>query len=374
MPLSGRGWGTIAALSVLYFPKLALGLSGFETGVAVMPLIRGHLGDTPENPAGRIANTRKLLVTAALIMCVCLLASSIVVATLIPAAELHEYPGQAPGKAADRALAYLAHGQSPHPINPLFGEVFGTIYDISTVVILGFAGASAMAGLLNLVPQYLPRYGMAPEWARAVRPLVMLFVLINLLVTWIFDADVGAQGGAYATGVLVLMSSACTATVIDHWRESAALVPPAVVGVSGDHRHLLLHHRGQHDRAPTASRSPVGSSLPSSRRRSGRGSNAARSCDSKPSSLPICIPSSCGIRLKHLEFPVLVPHRPGRRGLDAKEASIRALHRLGDDVPIVFVEAALGDPSEFQHSPLMEVHEEDGRFIISVSPARRWPT
>ena len=29
-----------------------------------------------------------------------------------------------------------------------------------------------------------------------------------------------------------------------------------------------------------------------------------------------------------LEFPVLVPHRPGRRGLDEKEASIRRRHRL----------------------------------------------
>ena len=190
VPLRGHGWGTIAALSVLYFPKLALGLSGFETGVAVMPLIRGADGDTSENLAGRIANTRKLLVTAALIMCVCLLCSSMLVATLIPAAELHEPAG----KAADRALAYLAHGQAPYAINPLFGEVFGTIYDVSTVVILGFAGASAMAGLLNLVPQYLPRYGMAPEWARAVRPLVILFALINLLVTWIFDADVSAKG------------------------------------------------------------------------------------------------------------------------------------------------------------------------------------
>src|SRR5439155_5495897 len=118
----------------------------------------------------------------------------------------------------NRALAYLSHAEGANPISPLCGEAFGTIYDLSTVIILWFAGASALGGLLNLVPQYLPRYGMAPEWARAVRPLVVLFTCINLLVTWVFKADVVAQGGAYATGVLVLMSSACVATVIDHWR------------------------------------------------------------------------------------------------------------------------------------------------------------
>ncbi|HEX4143458.1 MAG TPA: hypothetical protein VHY91_07900 [Pirellulales bacterium] len=362
-PLSGHGWGTIAALSVLYFPKLALGLSGFETGVAVMPLIRGGDHDTPQNPAGRIRNTRKLLVTAAAIMCVCLLASSMLVATLIPAAELHEPAG----KAADRALAYLAHGQSPYAINPLFGEVFGTIYDVSTVVILGFAGASAMAGLLNLVPQYLPRYGMAPEWARAVRPLVVLFALINLLVTWIFDADVGAQGGAYATGVLVLMSSACTATVIDHWRDSQGAWYRRL-----SWRYLAITCIFYYTTAANMIERPDGIKIASwfiiAIVLSSFWSRVQRSSELRFKAFEFADLHSKFLwdSLKHLEFPVLVPHRPGRRGLDVKEASIRERHRLGSDVPIVFVEAALGDPSEFQHSPLMEIHEEDGRFILSV--------
>ena len=81
-PLSGTGLLTILAVSLLIFPKLALGLSGFETGVAVMALVKGRADDDPKEPTGRIANTRKLLVTAAVIMSVYLLGSSVVVSTL----------------------------------------------------------------------------------------------------------------------------------------------------------------------------------------------------------------------------------------------------------------------------------------------------
>jgi hypothetical protein len=70
--------------------------------------------------------------------------------------------------------------------------------------------------------------------------------------------------------------------------------------------------------------------------------------------------------LKHLEFPVLVPHRPGNHDLAEKEQTIRQMHRLGPEVPIVFIEAELGDPSEFHHNPLMSVREEEGRFVIGV--------
>jgi hypothetical protein len=363
--MDSQGSGLWAALlaCLIFFPKLALGLSGFETGVAVMPLVRGEHGDDPHRPRGRIRNTRKLLVTAGLIMSGMLLGSSIVTAMLIdPQALITE------GQASNRALAFVAHGETAITINPMFGQAFGTVYDMSTVAILWFAGASAMSGLLNLVPRYLPRFGMAPRWAEAVRWLVIHFTFINIIVTLIFGASVVAQGGAYATGVMVLMSSGAVAVVIDMWLKASGpwwrrlhwgylattcvflyttvciiFEKPDGIKIAGAFIFAVL----------------VFSIV----------SRTRRSTELRFEKFDFVDDTSRFMwdSLRHLEFPVLVPHRPGHHTIAEKDEKIRRVHRLGRNVPIVFVEATVGDPSEFNHNPMIEVTEKDERFLLRLS-------
>jgi hypothetical protein len=388
---AGGGWLFMVAVALLLFPKLALGLSGFETGVAVMANVRGRPDDDKKHPLGRIANTKKLLLTAAAIMSVMLLASSVVVSTLIPPDQITpvsaagELPTDAKGNpihhvedwpkkpAAGRALAYIAHGEVPNAkeICPFFGPAFGTVYDISTIVILWFAGASAMVGLLNLVPQYLPKYGMAPDWARAVRPLVLLFTAINLIVTLLFKANVDAQGGAYATGVLMLMTSACVAAVIDVYRHrdgpwyrrlswpfaviTAVFVYTTVANeVEKGFRGLKI--------ATFFIVTIVVTSLVS---------RIARSRELRFTRFEMADMQSRLLwdTIRELELTVLVPHRPGRRSLAEKEASIRREHRIPRDLMIVFIEVELSDASDFAPEPVMKIQQEEGRYVIDITGA-----
>jgi hypothetical protein len=403
-------------LAIKSLPVLALGLSGFELSMTVAPLVRGRAGDDPALPRGRIRNMRKLLTMTALLMSVLVPASVVSVTFLVPPARMEEG-----GLARHRALAYIAHGGSLQPpgkrfgtdkpsgktlenqdeddedmgpppnqgadqpavkepsqaitkvtaadLNPLFGPVFGTLYDVSAVLILFLAGASVTISLRDLLPQYLMRYGMEMHWAQRVGVLLHSFNAIVLIVVLAFHASVSHQQGAYATAVLVLLAGATLAAIVDmrtRWRgyffRPLATAPLVLVCLI-----FLLTAIG------VCYDNPAGviiallfvvvlffmAAL----------SRWMRSTELRYYGFTFADEES-GVRweqIRRLDFQVLVPHRPDDRTLAEKEMEIRARHRLGPDVPIIFIEAELGDPSDFQNQPLMQIVKDDGREVIRVS-------
>jgi len=336
--------------ALLLFPRLALGLSGFETGVVVMPLVKGDPSDTEAEPRGRIHNTHKLLTAAAVIMSVLLLTSSLVTTLLIPSAAFEEG-----GEANGRALAYLAH--------ELFGDGFGTIYDVGTILILWFAGASAMAGLLNIVPRYLPRFGMAPDWARAVRPLVLIFTAACFIVTILFRADVDAQAGAYATGVLAVITSATVAVTLDAHRRrqpratfgyglvAAIFVYTTAITVYGNTKGLQI--------ALIFIFAIIVMSLVS---------RAARSTELRAEKVVLDAMAEEMVRKAARKgvVRIIANHPDARTSREylRKEREEREASNIPRGDPVLFLEVTVGDASEFSSATLLVQGERIGEYAV----------
>lgn len=342
-------------MSLILFPKLALGLSGFETGVAVMPLVKGDGKDSATDIEGRVKNTRKLLVTAALIMSLFLMISSLTTTLLIPEKAFLEG-----GEANGRAISYLAH--------LYLGHTFGSLYDISSILILWFAGASAMAGLLNLVPRYLPRFGMAPEWAKAVRPLVLFFTAVAFAVTVIFHADVDAQAGAYATGVLVLITSAAFAVLLSvrknyPW-QARAFLAITLVFIYTSVMNMIERPEGLHIASFFIGAILVTSFI----------SRAIRSVELRIGEVTLDSAATRFIEdtVKATGCITLLAHRPNGLGYAVKEEETRKIHKLTlEEAEFIFLEVELSDSSDFVGDRLMVTGQEvDGvRVLRCSSPA-----
>jgi hypothetical protein len=374
-PLPPHSWSKVAILCLASFPALALGLSGFELSMVVMPLVRTRPGDDPADLSQRIRGVRKLLVTAALIMAVYLLGSALVTTTLLSPEAL------APtGAAANRALAYLAHGgrlvdgASGALVAPFLGRAFGTAYDAATILVLCLAGTSVAICLRDFVPDYLHRLGMELDWAHRIGLILYIFSGINLVVTVIFRASVTAQRGAYATSVLVLIATAALVAFLDRrrrgggpWSRPAAWTY-ALIGIlflASALASMVMSPAGLLIAACFIAAIVISSMV----------SRALRSTELRFDGFHFKDAHSQFLweSLEYLEFPVLVPHRPGGSNLMAKEERIRQRHRLAPDVPIVFVEVELGDASDFYHKPCLEVTQEDGRFVLRICRAASIP-
>lgn len=353
----GGGLGGLVGPAVLAFPLLVLGLSGFETGVSMMPLVQSSGATDQERLASRIRNTRRLLTTAAAVMSVYLLLTTFVTTVLIPPAEFADG-----GKASGRALAYLAYER--------LGTGFGTVYDISAILILWFAGASAMAGLINIVPRYLPAYGMAPAWTTAVRPVVLVYTGVSIVITVAFRADVNAQAGAYATGILAMMLSGAVAVTISAARRRQRAATAGFGVVSGVLLYALAENvRSKPDGIAISGVFIAAIVLISLVSRVSRTTELRVSCVTFDDDARRWIAES--IELDGRLDVVANQRQAGdAKEYADKEAAARGVNPLPRRVDVLFLEVDVVDPSQFDTTLCVRGVDVDGHRVLRVqSPA-----
>jgi hypothetical protein len=366
------GWWSLALASAVLFPQLALGLSGFELTLTAMPLVRGSRSDTPTAPRGRIRNTRLLLASAALAMSLFLLASTLATTVLIPAAALA--PG---GRAENRALSYLAHGEplAAGATLGLAGPWLGTTYDLAAIAALTLAGVTVVVGMRHLIPPYLYRLGMDWRWSRRWGVLMYLFVLVKFGVTYVYEADPAAQRGAYLTGVLSVFTYASLAAAIDVWKRRRGWWKPfrvspyfalCFVAFAGATVAVVRSQPGGLKMAAWF----VGLTLAVS-----VASRFARTTELRFRGFSFADDESRRLwnELVMRDYPLIVPIRPDGTPVAEKEARIRAIHRLPASLPVVFLHAELGDPSDFFHLPEVRVGREDGRVVAHITQCASIP-
>ena len=276
------------------------------------------------------------------------------------ATSFRHHPAHPPPKPSPKVAPPTA---APWPSSPtiiLGPEHFGTLYDISTILILAFAGASAMAGLLNLIPRYLPRFGMAPEWARASRPLVLVFMSIAAVVTLLFHADVDAQGGAYATGVLVLMTSGSCAVTMAARRG----LPKILLGfVSLVFIYTTVMNVKERPEGIKIAAFFIFSIIFFSLY-----SRVTRSTELRITDVQLDDTAKELLREDDDQVIRLIAWNPQKVGTKVREDvahRVRVLHGLSEDECIYFLEIAQSDASEFTEKLSLCGHREDNHRILS---------
>jgi uncharacterized membrane protein YhaH (DUF805 family) len=187
---------------------------------------------------------------------------------------------------------------------------------------------------------------MAPQWSRAVRPLVLVLTSIAFLVTWIFDADVNAQGGAYATGVLVLFTSAGAAVSIAARRAGQRRLSWAFAVITLVFVYTTVDNVIERPDGVKIGACFIGAILAVS-----LASRLSRSFELRTTDVRLDGTAELFLRDCARRTIRLVANEPDSRDrmeYDDKLRQIRDDQDLPDDGDVVFVEVTVTDPSDFE--------------------------
>jgi hypothetical protein len=227
-----------------------------------------------------------------------------------------------------------------------------------------------MAGLINIVPRYLPGYGMAPEWGRLVRPVVLVYTVLSIGITVAFGADVNAQAGAYATGILAMMVSGAVAVSIScyrgHQRKAAAGFGVLVLVMGYALVENVIH---KPDGLVISAFFVAGIIVISLVSRVTRTTELrAERIDFDETARRFVLDSL--VFDGRLDIVAHKPHGNSGRSYTTKEAIQRLVNPVPGTADVIFLEVAISDPSSF--AEVLQVHgtEVGGHRILRVcSPA-----
>jgi hypothetical protein len=210
---------------------------------------------------------------------------------------------------------------------------------------------------------------MDVSWAGRLGAILFVLNGVVLLVTVVFQASPASQQWAYTTSVLVLLAGAALAASKDlsattpHRLQRLALVVPAaaasgfflvMTGLT-----ILLNSSGLAIAMCFVLAILVSSFV----------SRWARSTELRFEGFEFADDASQRRwnDLRSSGPKVLVPHRPGQISLSDKCRKLQREHRLDPAIPTIFIEAELGDPSNFYQKPLMKIEREGELEVIRVS-------
>jgi hypothetical protein len=187
---------------------------------------------------------------------------------------------------------------------------------------------------------------MSPEWAGAVRPLVLILTGIAFPITWLFHASVDGQGGAYATGVLVLITSAAVAVTLaarrarQRWRTIGFGVV-ALVFVYTTVDNMVERPDGL----------KIGLCFVLAIVVVSIASRIKRVFELRAAEIDFDATSQVFLRDCARRTIRLVAHKTDDRGIDEYVEKVRRLrrdHDLPSDPDVIFVEVTVVDPSDFE--------------------------